>query len=70
MVELKRQEKTRKEKEERDRMYEDSSKVWQNWIIPNWSKAYGSNRCQLTIAFVIHELEIYGGMEFHRHDGE
>jgi hypothetical protein len=39
-VELKRQQKAAREKEERDRLYEDSSKVWQSWILPNWSTAY------------------------------
>jgi hypothetical protein len=39
-IELKRQQKAVREKEERDRLYEDSSKVWQSWILPNWSTAY------------------------------
>jgi hypothetical protein len=39
-AELKRQQKSLREKEERDRLYEDSSKVWQTWILPNWNTAY------------------------------
>jgi len=38
MPEHRRQEKARREKEERDRLYEDSSKVWQTYILPNWDK--------------------------------
>jgi len=36
---MKRQEKERKEKEERENLYADSTKVWQAYILPNWNRA-------------------------------
>jgi hypothetical protein len=38
-LEMKRRQKVLCAKEERDKLYEDSSKVWQAWILPNWDTA-------------------------------
>ena len=39
-AEYKRQQKVLLAKEDREKLYQDSSKVWQTWILPNWSVAY------------------------------
>ena len=40
MAELRRQQKARLEKEQRDQLYEASSNVWQTYVLPNWDAAY------------------------------
>jgi hypothetical protein len=63
-AEIRRQQKAKLEKEEREQLYEDTSKVWQNYIIPNWDKAYHLFNSSLTIAYEIHGREHFGGTAF------
>lgn len=39
-AELRRQQQALLAKDEREKLYEDSSKVWQTYILPNWHTAY------------------------------
>ena len=59
-----------REKEHRDMLYEDSFKVWETYILPNWDTAYDPSTKTLIAAFEILKRAFYIGMGFLPHDVE